>query len=78
MKVDKTPLIIPIKGNANNIVSQIERESLKNRKIKTKTNDEDTRPDSELTIEELAARQLLKGNLYQILALFTLYSSLSS
>ncbi|XP_045476301.1 G-patch domain and KOW motifs-containing protein [Harmonia axyridis] len=59
-KVEESPLIIPIRGNANNIVSQIERASQKSKKIKTEKSDEDLRPDSELTIEELAARQLLR------------------
>ncbi|KAK9889706.1 hypothetical protein WA026_007089 [Henosepilachna vigintioctopunctata] len=59
-KPEKLPLIIPIKGNANNLVGRIERESLKNKRKEVKAEEEDTRSDSELTVEELAARQLLR------------------
>ncbi|KAG5881844.1 hypothetical protein JTB14_017903 [Gonioctena quinquepunctata] len=53
------PLVIPIRGNKRNLLDRI-REA----KIKTEAENngklEDTRPDSELTLDELAARELMK------------------
>lgn len=54
------PLIISIKGNANNLLGRIEEAAKKNSTAKIDNEPEDNRPDSELTIEELAARELLK------------------
>lgn len=52
----KKPLVIPLKDNQKNLLDRI-REFKKREQQPT----EDTRPDSELTPDELVARQLLKG-----------------
>ncbi|KAL1490246.1 hypothetical protein ABEB36_012973 [Hypothenemus hampei] len=58
----KQPLIIPLKDNQKNLLDRV-REAKKNKRIQqvdAKGEEiEDTRPDSELTADELAARQLL-------------------
>ncbi|KAL3286527.1 hypothetical protein HHI36_001032 [Cryptolaemus montrouzieri] len=60
-KIERGPLIIPIKGSSNTLTDRIEKETLKNKNLKIEKEDtEDTRPDSELSIEDLAARQLLR------------------
>lgn len=53
----KGPLIIPMNEPANNIVDKIKQSRI----AKAETVIVDTRPDSELTLDELAARELLKG-----------------
>ncbi|KAF7282621.1 hypothetical protein GWI33_002339 [Rhynchophorus ferrugineus] len=52
------PLVIPIKDNKKNLLDRIRDARLKQTVLKEEQ--EDTRPDSELTPEELAARELIK------------------
>lgn len=58
----KSELVIPLRDNAKDLLDRVKHA----KQIKTtKTeNDIDQRPDSELTLDELAARQLLKGKLF--------------
>lgn len=55
---EKGPLIIPIKESANQIIDRIKESRAKRNEIKKEV---DERPDSELTLDELAARELLRG-----------------
>lgn len=57
MEETKGPLIIPMNESANNIVERIKESRI----TKRDTAVVDSRPDSELTLDELAARELLKG-----------------
>ncbi|XP_030760419.1 G-patch domain and KOW motifs-containing protein [Sitophilus oryzae] len=54
----KEPLVIPMKDNERSLLDRIREAKGKNRVVKADT--EDTRSDSELTPDELAARELLK------------------
>lgn len=60
MEEVKGPLIIPMNEPANNIVDRIKESRI----VKAESVTVDTRPDSELTLDELAARELLKGEHY--------------
>ena len=50
------PVIIPLRDNSKNLLDRINQF----RKVKLDTI-EDRRPDSELSLDELAARELLRG-----------------
>ncbi|CAH1154225.1 unnamed protein product [Phaedon cochleariae] len=54
----KQPLVIPIKDNKRNLLDRVRASRAKADK-KQENGEADTRPDSELTIDELAARELL-------------------
>lgn len=56
------PLIIPLNDNSKNLLDRI-KQAKKMNKIEPSAEIVDNRPDSELTIEELAARELLRGKL---------------
>ncbi|XP_018576129.1 G-patch domain and KOW motifs-containing protein [Anoplophora glabripennis] len=57
VEVIKEPLVIPIKDNKKNLLDRVKEAKIK-REIKSE-NAEDNRPDSELTLEEQAARALI-------------------
>lgn len=54
----KGPLVIPFNEPSNAIVERIKESRAKRNEGK---NEADERPDSELTLDELAARELLRG-----------------
>lgn len=56
------PLIIPLNDNSKKLLDRI-KQAKKANKIEQPVGIIDNRPDSELTIEELAARELLRGKL---------------
>lgn len=58
MEEVKGPLIIPLTGPANNIIHRIAESRITKKDTEP---DVDNRLDSELTLDELAARELLKG-----------------
>ncbi|XP_050315360.1 uncharacterized protein LOC126749717, partial [Anthonomus grandis grandis] len=58
----KGPLVIPLKDNEKSLLDRIKASKKKSTKNEAKQEGpEDTRPDSELTPDELAARLLIKG-----------------
>lgn len=61
IRIEEKPLIISLKENKKNLSDRIKEFHEKSRPA-NKNELEDTRPDSELTIDELAARELLRGN----------------
>ncbi|KAJ3643925.1 hypothetical protein Zmor_026607 [Zophobas morio] len=52
------PLIIPIQGSSNKLLDQVKK--AKEKRIKEEVKEEETVPDSELTLNELAARELIR------------------
>lgn len=62
IEVEKKTLIIPLEENKRNLLDRI-KDIHEKRKIDSKIHDKetDTKPDSELTVDELAARELLRG-----------------
>lgn len=58
--VVEEPLVIPIRDNKKNLLDRVREAKIK-RELKAEIKDEDDRPDSELTIEEQAARALIRG-----------------
>lgn len=62
VEVVENPLIIPLKENKKSLVDRIKQGQDKSKNDTIKSDQEDSRPDSELTIDELAARELLRGN----------------
>lgn len=63
----KGPLVIPLNQPSNEIIDRI-KESRAKRNEATK-NEVDERPDSELTLDELAARELLRGTKTQLFSI---------
>lgn len=59
----KGPLVIPMNEPANEIVDRIKESRVKRNEGKQEV---DERPDSELTLDELAARELLRGNTFAV------------
>jgi hypothetical protein len=57
-------LIIPIQGSSNKLLDQIKKATEK--RIKTEADEEKEVPDSALSLDELAARELIRGNLYTV------------
>lgn len=70
-KETKGPLVIPMNEAANQIIDRIKESRAKRSEVK---NEVDERPDSELTLDELAARELLRGNEESLLQLTVLIS----
>lgn len=58
----KGPLIIPMNESSNRIIDRIKESRTKRNEIKEEV---DERPDSELTLDELAARELMRGNCFR-------------
>lgn len=58
---DEKPLVIPLKENKKNLVDRIKEVQRKAKSETIETEVQDTRPDSDLTIDELAARELIRG-----------------
>lgn len=54
--------MIPLNENKKNLVDRIKEFRAKAKSNFGNIEQEDIRPDSELTIDELAARELLRGN----------------
>uniref|UniRef100_A0A6P7GXH0 Uncharacterized protein LOC114347993 isoform X2 n=1 Tax=Diabrotica virgifera virgifera TaxID=50390 RepID=A0A6P7GXH0_DIAVI len=63
-EVEKAPLVIPLKDNQTDLLQRVRDMKAKQQNTRKNSNDpveEDNRPDSDLTIEELAAREIVKG-----------------
>lgn len=71
MEVVKEPLVIPIKDNKKNLLDRVKDAKIKREIISKK--EEDNRPDSELTLEEQAAKALINGR--YIFWLFSIFSN---
>ncbi|XP_050504385.1 G-patch domain and KOW motifs-containing protein isoform X3 [Diabrotica virgifera virgifera] len=62
-EVEKAPLVIPLKDNQTDLLQRVRDMKAKQQNTRKNSNDpveEDNRPDSDLTIEELAAREIVK------------------